>query len=328
MSSGDHHASSSGGRVLAVGPLPPWLQAVVDKHDPLVLPGGAEREAFLAEHAASVHVAVTTSFTGVGSELMAALPNLRAVINFGTGCDSTDLAQAERRGIGVSNTPDVLTDCVADTAVALLLDALRGFAAADRYVRQGRWETEGPFRLTRKVGGTRVGILGLGRIGRAVAARLEPFGCRIAYHNRRRVADVGYPYYDSPVALAEAVDVLVVAVTGGPETARLVDRSVLTALGPDGYLVNVSRGSVIDEEALVELLATGGLAGAGLDVYTNEPHVPERLRELDNVMLLPHVGSGTVETRKAMSDIAAANLEQFLKDGTLLNPVVEPAETN
>src|SRR5690606_38918047 len=160
--------SDHNGRVLVVGALPPWLQAAVNEHDPLVLPGEGERDAFLAQHAESVHVAVTTAFAGVGSELMAALPNLRAVINFGTGCDSTDLAQAERRGIGVSNTPDVLTDCVADTAVALLLDAMRGFAASDRYVRQGRWETEGPFRLTRKVGGSLVGILGLGRIGRAV----------------------------------------------------------------------------------------------------------------------------------------------------------------
>jgi len=316
--------SDHNGRILVVGALPPWLQAAVNEHDPLVLPGEGERDAFLAQHAESVHVAVTTAFAGVGSELMAALPNLRAVINFGTGCDSTDLAQAERRGIGVSNTPDVLTDCVADTAVALLLDAMRGFAASDRYVRQGRWETEGPFRLTRKVGGSLVGILGLGRIGRAVAARLEPFGCRIAYHSRRRADDVDYPYYDSPATLAEAVDVLVVAVTGGPETVNLVDRSVLEALGPRGYLVNVSRGSVVDEDALVELLATGGLAGAGLDVYVDEPHVPQRLHELDNVMLLPHVGSGTVETRKAMSDVAARNLEQFLRDGTLVNPVVEP----
>ncbi|MGH3468226.1 MAG: 2-hydroxyacid dehydrogenase [Thermocrispum sp.] len=310
--------------VLAVGPLPPRLEAAVAATDPLRLPDGAGREGFLAKHAAAVRVAVTTVFVGVDTELMAALPNLEAVINFGTGYDTTDVAQAEHRGIGVSNTPDVLTDCVADTAVALLLDSLRGFSAADRYVRAGRWVADGAFRLTRKVGGARVGILGLGAIGSAVAERLEPFGCRIEYHSRREVPGVSYPYHPSPASLADAVDVLVVAASGGPDTVHLVDRGVLSALGPDGYLVNVARGSVIDEDALVELLANGGLAGAGLDVYADEPRVPAALVELDNVVLLPHVGSATVHTRAAMADVAVRNLQQFLRDGTLANPVVRP----
>ncbi|MEQ3555029.1 2-hydroxyacid dehydrogenase [Pseudonocardia nematodicida] len=308
--------------VLVVGTLKPSLaETLTGSYGARTLPGdGPERDAFLAEHGGTVRAVVTTGRFGVDAALMDALPKLGAVVNFGVGYDTTDVDTAAARGILVSNTPDVLTDCVADTALALYLDTLRGFSAADRFVRDGRWEQEG-FPLRRRASGRRVGILGLGRIGRAIATRLEALGATISYHNRRPVADVPYAYAESPVALAAGVDVLVVAASGGSGSAGLVSREVLTALGPDGHLVNVARGSVVDEHALVELLSSGGLAGAGLDVFADEPHVPERLRALDQVVLLPHVASGTVETRADMEALTLRNLDRFLHDGTVVTPV-------
>ena len=267
-------------------------------------------------------VAVTTGRSGVRAAEMDHLPDLAAVVHFGVGYDTTDVAEATRRGIVVSNTPDVLTDCVADTAVALVLDVMRGFSAADRFVRAGGWD-RGSYALplTRRVSGARVGILGLGRIGRAVAHRLEAFGTSISYHGRTQQADVPYPYVPSLVDLASDVDVLVVTTTGGAATAGLVSAEVIDALGPDGFLVNVARGSVVDEEALVAALEAGHLGGAGLDVFADEPHVPAALLGTDDVVLLPHVGSATVETRADMRDLVLANVERFLADGTLLTPV-------
>ncbi len=301
--------------ILSVGRLEPSLeQQLTARHSPLRWP-------VQAEHAAEVTVIVCGGCPGVDAALMDALPNLAAIVNFGAGVDAIDVAAARQRGIGVSNTPDVLNDTVADTALGLILDTMRGFGAADRYVRAGRWADEGPFPYTRDVSGSQVGILGLGRIGSAIATRLLGFGCAIAYHNRRPVADSPYRYATSPVVLAESVDVLVVATAGGPDTTHLVDRAVLTALGPSGYLVNIARGSVVDQDALIELLASGGLAGAGLDVYADEPHVPAALRELDNAVLLPHMGSATARTRTAMAALAMRNLEEFLATGRLVTPV-------
>ncbi|WP_043824966.1 2-hydroxyacid dehydrogenase [Rhodococcus opacus] len=315
----------SGGRVLQVGPLKPSLTATLsEKYDALTLPLGEDRSSFLAEHRETVTAVVTSGRTGVDAALMAELPNLGAIVHFGVGYDTTDVERAEELGIGISNTPDVLTDCVADTAVGLLIDTLRGFSASDRFVRAGRWPAEGNFPLTRKVSGTRVGIVGLGRIGSAIAARLTGFGCTISYHNRREVPDSPFAYVDSAVALAAGVDVLIVAAAGGKGTSKLVDREVLEALGPDGYLINVARGSVVDEDALVELLTERKLAGAGLDVFSREPHVPEALLALDTVVLLPHVGSGTTETRAAMEALTLQNLDEYLAQGTLTTPVLEP----
>jgi lactate dehydrogenase-like 2-hydroxyacid dehydrogenase len=311
-------------KVLQVGPLMPAVaQALRDDYDAHVLPDGVlpDDPAFLVEHGGEITVVVTSGAGAVDAALMDALPNLGAIVNFGVGYDTIDVDAARARGIGVSNTPDVLNDAVADTAVALVLDTLRGFSAADRFVRAGRWPVERMFPLTRDVRGARVGILGLGRIGRAIALRLLAFGCSISYHNRRRVPDVEYPYAASPVELAASVDVLVVAVTGGPSSTGLVDRAVLDALGPEGYLVNVSRGRVVDEAELVAALVEGRLAGAGLDVYTDEPHVPKALTGLDNVVLLPHVGSATVQTRAAMGELTLRNVASFLKTGELVTPV-------
>ncbi|MFC9768346.1 2-hydroxyacid dehydrogenase [Rhodococcus jostii] len=315
----------SGGRVLKVGPLKPSLTATLsEKYDALDLPLGDDRTGFIAEHGESVTAVVTSGRTGVDAALMTELPNLGAIVHFGVGYDTTDVALAEELGIGVSNTPDVLTDCVADTAVGLLIDTLRGFSAADRFVRDGRWPAEGNFPLTRKVSGMRVGIVGLGRIGSAIATRLTGFGCTISYHNRREIPGSPFSYVGSAAALAAGVDVLIVAAAGGKGTEKLVDRAVLEALGPDGYLINVARGSVVDENALVELLTERKLAGAGLDVFAREPHVPEALLALDTVVLLPHVASGTTETRAAMEALTLQNLDEYLAQGTLTTPVLEP----
>ena len=311
-------------RILQVGPLKPSLAATLtDRYDALVLPDDDSRAAFLAEHGPSIGAVVTTGRTGVPAELMAQLPALGAVVNFGVGYDTTDVEAAAARGVLVSNTPDVLTDCVADTAIGLAIDTLRQLSAADRFVRRGEWPEAGNFPLTRKVSGKRVGILGLGRIGQAIATRFEAFGCPISYHSRSEVPSSPYTYAASPAQLAADVDILVLATSGGSGTQHLVDRKVLEALGPEGYLINIARGSVVDQDALVELLLEGGIAGAGLDVYTEEPAVPAELIDLDNVVLLPHLASGTVETRAAMEQLTLDNLDRWLADGTVLTPVSE-----
>lgn len=311
-------------RVLQVGRLLPSLaETLRTAYDAPVLPDGAEGEVFLAEQGVEVEVVVTSGRAGVPSALMAALPSLGAVVNFGVGYETTDIRMARERSILVSNTPDVLTDCVADLALGLTIDLLRGLSAADRFIRRGDWVPGARFPLTRRVSGKRVGILGMGRIGRAVATRFESFGCPISYHNRREVSGTHYTYVATPAELAAGVDILVVATAGGAGTVRLVDRSVLESLGPEGYLVNIARGSIVDEDALIDLLTSGGLAGAGLDVFVDEPRVPAALLDLDNVVLLPHIASGTLETRSAMAQLTLDNLDRYLEDGTLLTPVPE-----
>lgn len=316
--------------VLQVGPLKPSLaQTLQDDYAAYALPDETdERAAFLSTHGGEITAAVTSGSTGVDAGLMSALPALGAVVNFGVGYDTTDVDAAAERGVAVSNTPDVLTDCVADTAVGLMIDVMRRFSAANRYVRAGRWPVDGMYPLTRQVSNTQVGIIGLGRIGSAIAKRLSAFGCTIAYHNRHQVEDSPFDYVTSPEELARRVDVLIVAAAGGSGTRNLVSREVIDALGVDGYLVNIARGSVVDEEALVEALAAGQLAGAGLDVFADEPNVPEALWTMDNVVVLPHVGSGTVQTRAAMEALTLRNLDSFLTTGQLVTPVPMPANAS
>jgi lactate dehydrogenase-like 2-hydroxyacid dehydrogenase len=314
-----------GTTVLQVGEVPPPLaEALTAKYDALVLPIGAGREDFLAEHGASVKAIVDAGQAPVDAELMGALPNLGAIIHYTDGYDTIDIDAARRLGIGVSNTADAVSDSVADTAVGLMLMTVRGFGAAERYARAGRWSVDGPYPLTRDVTGSRVGILGLGHIGSAIANRLTGFNCAIAYHNRHELPGSGYRYTPSAVDLAKSVEVLVVATTGDKDAPPLVSRDVLEALGPEGYLINIARGSVVEEEALVDLLAHGQLAGAGLDVVAHEPDVPQQLREMDNVVVLPHVGSGTARTRAAMTALTLHNLDEYLTHGTLATPVVAP----
>jgi len=269
---------------------------------------------------AGVEVGVVGGGAKVGAAEMDALPDLRAIANFGVGYDNVDVTEATRRGIVVSNTPDVLTDAVADLAVALVVDVLRRISAGDRFVRSGAWGRGEKMPLSRDVRGAVVGVLGLGRIGTAAAERLEVFGAEIHYHSRSP-KDVAWTYQPSAVELAAASDVLVVLTPGGAGTERLVDAAVLDALGPDGYLVNVARGSVVDEDALVAALEAGRIAGAGLDVFADEPHVPEALLGRDDVVLLPHVGSATIETREAMGRLVLDNVDAFLERGELVTPV-------
>jgi len=314
-----------GTTVLQVGEVPPPLaEALTAKYDALVLPIGAGREDFLAEHGASVKAIVDAGQAPVDAELMGALPNLGAIIHYTDGYDTIDIDAARRLGIGVSNTADAVSDSVADTAVGLILMTVRGFGAAERYARAGRWSVDGPYPLTQAVTGSRVGILGLGNIGSAIAHRLTAFNCVIAYHNRHELPGSGYRYAPSAVDLAKSVEVLVVATTAGKDAPPLVSRDVLEALGPEGYLINIARGSVVDEQALVELLAQGRLAGAGLDVVAHEPDVPQQLREMDNVVVLPHVGTATAQARAAMTALTLRNLDEYLTHGTLTTPVIAP----
>jgi hydroxypyruvate reductase len=265
------------------------------------------REAFLKEHARSVRALATFGPMAVDGKLMDALPKLEVIANFGVGVDAINLADAKQRGIIVTNTPDVLNEAVADTALALLLNTVRGFPQSERYLRGGHWASEGPYPLTIDVGGKTLGILGLGRIGEAIAKRAMACGMKIRYHNRNR-KDVPYLYDPDPVTLAGNSDVLMVVTPGGPETNKMVGAKVLDALGPQGYLVNIARGSVVDEPVLLRYLQDKRIAGAGLDVFADEPRVPPEFFVLENCVLFPHVGSATVETRKAMGDLQIENL--------------------
>jgi len=267
-----------------------------------------------------VVVVVVGGGAKVGATEMDALPNLGAIANFGVGYDNIDVVEATRRGIVVSNTPDVLTEAVADLAAFLVIDVLRGITAADRFVRSGAWGRGEKMPLTRDVRDAVVGVLGLGRIGTAAANRLEAFGAVIHYHSRNP-KDVAWPYHATPTELAAASDVLLVLTPGGAGTEKIVDAAVLDALGPDGYLVNVARGSVLDENALIAALEEGRVAGAGLDVFANEPHVPEALLRRHDVVLLPHVGSATIQTREAMGRLVIDNVDLFLERRTLVTPV-------
>lgn len=277
-------------------------------------------DAFWSGPAADALALVTTAPVGASEALMRRMPRIKAIACRGIGTDKIDLEAAARLGIQVSTTPDVLTDCVADLAMGLLLDAARGLSASDRFVRSGQW-LKGPFPLATRVSGKRLGILGLGQIGTAIARRAAGFSMDIRYHNRSPLKDSPYTWMDSPAKLAEWSDFLMVAVSGGSQTQGLVSDAVLEALGPKGFLINIARGSVIDEPALIRRLQEGQLAGAGLDVFTDEPRVPSELMSMDQVVLLPHVGSGTAETRRAMEDLVIENLQQFFTQGTLKTPV-------
>ena len=308
-------------RILQNGRLLPALEKILaDEFAAHRLADEANSAAFLAEHGGEFTALVTSARFGADATLMAALPALKTICSFGVGYDTIDIGAAKRRGIAVSNTPDVLNDCVADIAFGLLLDVARGISASDRFVRRGDW-LKGAFQLQTRVSGKRLGILGLGRIGRVIARRAAGFDMEVRYHNRHPVAGAGYAYESTLAGLARWADFLVVASAGGGDTRHLVSAEVIAALGANGYLINIARGSVIDQTALVDALVSKRIAGAGLDVFADEPNVPATLFTLDNVVLLPHIASGTRETRQAMADLTLANLRSFLSRGTLLNPV-------
>jgi hydroxypyruvate reductase len=266
-----------------------------------------DRSGFLKEHAAKVRGLATFGPMPVDGKLMDALPKLEIISNFGVGVDAINLDDAKARKIIVTNTPDVLNNCVADTALALILCTLRKLPQSDAYLRTGNWAAKGAYPLATSLGGKTLGILGLGRIGEAIAKRAMACGMKIRYHNRKK-KDAPYPYDPDPVALAKNSDVLMVVTPGGPETKNLVGAKVLDALGPKKYVCNIARGSVIDEPVLLRYLQENKIAGAGLDVFVDEPNVPAGFFKLDNAVLFPHVGSATVETRKAMGDLQIENL--------------------
>jgi len=260
-----------------------------------------------ADAAARIEAVVTSAPVGLPAHWLPHLPALRVVSSFGVGLDRLPLDACAARGLPVGYTPDVLNDCVADLAMGLLLSASRQIAAADRFVRRGDWAS-GRYPVTTRVSGKRLGILGLGRIGQAIARRAAGFDMAIAYSQRSVNARVPWRHEPSLPALAEWADFLVIAVAGGPQTRHLVNEAVLQALGPQGIVVNVARGSVIDEAALIACLRDGRLGAAGLDVFENEPQVPAELRAMEQVVLAPHMASGTRETRQAMADMTLANL--------------------
>jgi lactate dehydrogenase-like 2-hydroxyacid dehydrogenase len=279
-----------------------------------------DRAAFLKQHAGTVRGMATFGPMPVDGKLMDALPKLEIISNFGVGVDAINLADAKQRKIIVTNTPDVLNDCVADTALALIMNTLRKMPQSEAYLRAGKWAARGPYPLATSIGGKTLGILGLGRIGEAIAKRAMACGMKIRYHNRNK-KDVPYPYDPDPVSLAKNSNVLMIVTPGGAQTRNLVGAKVLDALGPKGYICNIARGSVIDEPVLLRYLQENKIAGAGLDVFADEPRVPPEFFTLENAVLFPHVGSATVETRKAMGDLQIENLRRHFAGQAVLTRV-------
>jgi lactate dehydrogenase-like 2-hydroxyacid dehydrogenase len=308
--------------ILSVAKLPPFLmeplQAAFQVHDRL---HESDPTAFAAV-APRIRAIVGGGESKVPKALMDQLPALEMISIMGVGYDGVEVAAAVQRGVPVTHTPGVLNDDVADLAIGLMLSVARRIPQADQFVRQGNW-LKGPLPLARKMSGARLGIVGLGRIGQAIATRAEAFGMRIAYTARTAKPALAYQYYPNVKALAAEVDFLVAITPGGPGTRRMIDAAVLEALGPKGYLINVARGSVVDEAALVQALEKRTIAGAGLDVFENEPRVPEALFAMDNVVLTPHMASATAETRHAMANLAVSNLAAHFAGQPLLTPVPE-----
>ena len=310
-------------RLLQLGPLPPGLQRrAAEQYVLQPLWTEPEPRQFLAAQHGAFDGAIMMSRHGCPAaviECLAAAPRPGVVACFGVGYDGIDLAAARRHGVQVSTTPDVLTDCVADTALGLMLACARQLVAASRHVQSGAW-LQGPFPLATRFSGKRVGIVGLGRIGLAIARRAGGFDMAVRYHGRSARAGLPYEFEGDLAALAGWADFLVLACPGGPQTRHLVSASVLDALGPDGYLINIARGSVVDEDALVAAIQAGRIAGAGLDVYADEPRVPAGLLGNDRVVTLPHLAASTRETRHAMEQLVLDNLAGFFATGRVLTP--------
>ncbi|KAM3699771.1 hypothetical protein ACB098_05G049500 [Castanea mollissima] len=308
--------------VLMLCPMISYLeQELQRRYNVLKLWTAPEKSQFIKDHSATIRAIVGDGGHGADAEMIEALPRLEILSSNSVGVDKIDLEKCREKGIRVTYTPDVLTDEVADLAIGLILAVLRRLCASDRYVRSGKWK-KGDFKLTTKFTGKTVGIIGLGRIGMAIAKRAEAFDCPICYFSRTEKPDTKYKYYPSVLELASNCQILVVACSLTAETRHIVNREVMNALGPKGVLINIGRGPHVDEPELVSALVQGRLGGAGLDVYEHEPEVPEELFSLENVVLLPHVGTATVETRKAMADLVVGNLEAHFSNKPLLTPLV------
>ena len=309
--------------ILLIEPMMPELEGKLDAaYTVHRLAGASDRKALLAQVAPSVRAIVTGGATGVRKEVVEALPAVEIIAINGVGTDAVDLEHAKARNIRVTNTPDVLTEDVADLGMALMLAASRQLVAGDRFVREGRWARKEGLPLARKVSGKRLGILGMGRIGRAIARRAEGFGMQIAYTDLRSFDDLPYRFVPTLLELAQQSEILIVAAAGGAQSKGIVDRAVMDALGADGLLVNVARGTVVDELALVAALTEGTLGGAGLDVFVDEPNVPHTLLSLGHLVLQPHRASATIETRRAMGELVLVNLEAHFARQALRTPVV------
>jgi lactate dehydrogenase-like 2-hydroxyacid dehydrogenase len=285
-----------------------------------------DKAALLAKIGPEIEAIGTGGHTGVKTDaaLIAACPKLRVIANFGVGYDSIDAVAAAKRGIIVTNTPDVLTEEVADTALALLLMTVREMSKAEGWLRAGKWATHGDYRLTQaSLRDRSLGMVGMGRIGQAIATRCTAFGMPISYFARSKRAEVGYPYYSDLIEMAKAVDTLMVITPGGPETKNMINADVLAALGPRGILINVARGTVVDETALIAALRKKTILAAGLDVFWNEPNINPELMTLDNATLLPHVGSGTIHTRNGMGQMVVDNLAAYAARTKPVSPVAE-----
>lgn len=278
--------------------------------------------AWLSDHGHAIQSVLTDGHLGLRQDFLDAMPSLALISSYGVGYDAIDTDAASERGIVVTHTPNVLNEEVATTALMLCLTCWRQFEAAMAHARSGRWASEGSLPLPHTADNRRVGILGLGRIGKAFARKLAPFEAEILYHGRTR-QDVPYTFMESLWDMAAACDTLVSIVPGGEGTHHLIDREIMYALGPTGTLINVGRGSVVDEEALITALQTGQLGSAGLDVFEDEPRIPDALRALPQAVLTPHIGSATVETRRAMGDLAIDNLIAHLSGAPVLTPVPE-----
>ncbi len=289
-------------------------------HRPFEAPDPA---AALAEVAPRIRALVVTQVR-VDDAYMAQFPKLEIITSFGVGYDHIDARAAAARGIVVAHTPGVLDAETADTGFGLLLNAVRRFPAAEIYLREGRWERQGPFPLSASLRGRTMGVLGLGRIGKEIAQRALAFGVEVVYHGRKAQPDAPYLYYSSLLAMASAVDILMIAAPGGADTRHIVNAEVLAALGENGVLVNIARGSLVDDEALISALRERKILAAGLDVFAHEPHAPPAYLELDNVVLTPHVGSATTMTRLAMANLVVDNLFAFM-DGK--GPIAPTPET-
>jgi len=309
--------------VLQIEPLMPEIQAPLDAtYVTHKLFEAGDPDGLIRQVAPNIRAIVTGGGSGASTAIIGALPKLEIIAINGVGTDAVDLELARSRGIRVTNTPDVLTEDVADLGIALLLALLRQVCVGDRFVREGRWARKEGLPLARKVSGKILGILGMGRIGRAIARRAEGFDMTIAYSDLRAIEGLPYRYVPTLEQLARESEVLIIAASGGPQSRGIVNAAVLDALGRSGFLVNVARGTVVDEPALVAALVEGRIAGAGLDVFVDEPNVPEPLLKLDNVVLQPHRASATVETRIAMGELVVGNLAAHFGGKDLLTAVV------
>ena len=312
-------------RILQVGSFagsPSADERLAEQYDVFELWKHEDRARALAEHGKGIEVIVTSANMGADAALINSLPDLKAVCSWGVGYDKLDVDAVKGRDAQASNTPDVLTDCVADLAWGLMLGAARRMGQGERFIRDGKWgQVHGSIPLGTRVSGKKLGVVGLGRIGEAIARRGQGFDMDVRYHSRRARNDSPYTYEQSLVELARWSDFLVIATVGGPSTHHLVSREVLQALGPKGIVVNIARGTVIDEQALVELLEQGLVGGAGLDVFEHEPKVPQALSSNDQVVVLPHIGSATNETRMDMENMLMQNIEAFFKTGKVITPI-------